>query len=172
MAVRIAPTAVVCKDARLEGNITIGEGCVVQPRAHIRAESGPIVVGAGTNIEENTTIVNRAEPGWVMVIGQGCTVEACAVLDSCTLADGVHVECKGQVGPGAVLGTGSVVGALCQVGPLEELPEAHILFGKDHTVRPMHPSSSQHFRALNEAQLRLLQHTLPSFHHLHQQAPA
>ena len=55
----IAPDAVVCDEATLEGDITIGPRCVVHPKAMLIAKDGPIVLGAGNLIEEYAKIVNR-----------------------------------------------------------------------------------------------------------------
>ena len=35
----------VCKAAVLTGDVTIGEGCIIHPTAHITAVDGPIVIG-------------------------------------------------------------------------------------------------------------------------------
>ncbi|RXW20457.1 hypothetical protein EST38_g5391 [Candolleomyces aberdarensis] len=51
--------AVVCQDVELKGDITIGAGTIVHPKATIFAIAGPIVIGAGCIIEEATIIVNR-----------------------------------------------------------------------------------------------------------------
>lgn len=56
---KIAPTAVVCNEAVLFGDITIGEGTVVHPKAVIVARSGPIVIGNNNIFEEQTVTHNR-----------------------------------------------------------------------------------------------------------------
>lgn len=56
---KIAPTAVVCNEAVLFGDVTIGEGTVVHPRAIIVARSGPIVIGNNNIFEEQTVIHNK-----------------------------------------------------------------------------------------------------------------
>ena len=55
----IAPDAVVCDEATLEGDITIGPRCVIHPKAVIVAKDGPIVFGEGNLVEEYSKIVNR-----------------------------------------------------------------------------------------------------------------
>ena len=56
----ISATAVVCADAVLEGDVTIGDETVVQPGAVIRALGGPIVIGQRNIVEERATIVYSA----------------------------------------------------------------------------------------------------------------
>lgn len=59
--------AVVCQDVELKGDITIGPGTVVHPKATIFAIAGPIVIGSGCIIEEAAIIVNRRKE--VMRVG-------------------------------------------------------------------------------------------------------
>ena len=56
---RISPDALVCHTATLDGDITIGARTVVHPKATIIAKDGPIVIGEGNLIEEQTIIVNK-----------------------------------------------------------------------------------------------------------------
>jgi len=51
--------AVVCQDVDLRGDITIGSGTIVHPKATIFAITGPIVIGTGNIIEEGAIIINR-----------------------------------------------------------------------------------------------------------------
>ncbi|VDO46901.1 unnamed protein product [Onchocerca flexuosa] len=66
----IASDAVVCKEAILEGEITIGSGTVVHPTAVIRATNGPIIIGENNNIEETSVIENLNENGETLLIGR------------------------------------------------------------------------------------------------------
>ena len=56
--IRIASSAVVCQEATLTGDITIGEGTIIQPKASIIAEAGPIIIGPNNIIEELVVIKN------------------------------------------------------------------------------------------------------------------
>lgn len=58
-SVKIMPGALVCEAAELRGDITIGARTVVHPKARIIAEAGPIVIGEGNLIEEQSEIVNK-----------------------------------------------------------------------------------------------------------------
>jgi dynactin-6 len=44
---------VVCQDVELKGDITIGSGTIVHPKATIFAIAGPIVIGVNCIIEED-----------------------------------------------------------------------------------------------------------------------
>ena len=76
---KIAKDAVVCSEAQLVGDVTIGEvvdlttsigseifpphtsgsRTVIHPTARILAEGGPIVIGDNNLIQEKVTIINR-----------------------------------------------------------------------------------------------------------------
>lgn len=76
--------AVVCQDVDLKGDITIGPGSVIHPKATIFALGGPIVIGSGCIVEEAAIIVNRRKE--VMRIGDnnlfeiGCRTWFAAVV--------------------------------------------------------------------------------------------
>jgi dynactin-6 len=55
----ISKGAVVCVEAEIMGNVTIGTGTVVHPKAKIIAEAGPIIIGENNLIEEQVVIINR-----------------------------------------------------------------------------------------------------------------
>ena len=63
------------------GQVTIGPRTVVHPKARIIAEAGPIFIGEGNLIEEQSEIINRAEEGEeaanvpVMIIGNNNVFE-------------------------------------------------------------------------------------------------
>ncbi len=48
----------MCQEAIISGDVTIGEGTVIHPRAKIIAEL-PIVIGPRNIIEEQVTIINK-----------------------------------------------------------------------------------------------------------------
>lgn len=58
-SIKVGVGAIVCEEAILKGDITIGSRTVVHPRASIIAEAGPIIIGEGNIIEEMATIMNR-----------------------------------------------------------------------------------------------------------------
>ena len=53
IAPRIDKTAWVAPDANLIGNVTLGAGASVWFGCTIRGDNEPIVIGEGTNVQEN-----------------------------------------------------------------------------------------------------------------------
>ena len=56
---KIAKGSVVCAEADLRGDVTVGSNAIIHPKARILAYGGPIVIGEGCLIEEQTVILNR-----------------------------------------------------------------------------------------------------------------
>ena len=53
------PSALICLDTDIRGEVTVGAGSVVHPRAAILAVGGPIVIGRNFVLEETAVLVNR-----------------------------------------------------------------------------------------------------------------
>lgn len=69
-------TALICQDTDLRGEITIGQGTVIHPKAAILAIGGPVIIGNNCVVEETAVIVNRYSPllpRGTVLIGQGET---------------------------------------------------------------------------------------------------
>ncbi|TEB39646.1 trimeric LpxA-like protein [Coprinellus micaceus] len=121
--------AVVCQDVELKGDITIGAGTIVHPKATIFAIAGPIVIGSGCIIEEATIIVNRRKE--VMRIGDenlfevGCRVECPSIGDHNTISARSRVHHTVRISNHCVIGVG------CLVVPIEDevLDDYTIVYG-------------------------------------------
>lgn len=95
----------VAADARLEGTIVMGAGCVVHPRASILVASGEVYFGDGCVVEENAEVLFRG-PGRATV-GGGSVVMVGAIVD--LVPD--------QPGEGEGEGGGQSVGEWCSFAP-------------------------------------------------------
>lgn len=54
----IAADTFICSDFVRQGRITFGSGCIVHPKAIIRAGTGSIVFGCNNIVEETALIEN------------------------------------------------------------------------------------------------------------------
>ncbi|VDP17544.1 unnamed protein product [Soboliphyme baturini] len=91
--VKVGNNCVVCAEAILIGNITIGDGTTIHPRAQIIAEAGPIIIGENNLIEENACIVNR-HVGNPLVIGNDNVFEIGSRCEASKVGDGNVIEMK------------------------------------------------------------------------------
>jgi carbonic anhydrase/acetyltransferase-like protein (isoleucine patch superfamily) len=88
-------TAFVHPDAVVIGDVVIGAESSIWPGAVLRADGGRIEVGARTSIQDGTVI--HTTPEAPTVVGDDCVIGHIVHLEGC------------RIGPGALVGSGSVV---------------------------------------------------------------
>ncbi|KAG6820855.1 hypothetical protein H0H93_010682 [Arthromyces matolae] len=155
--------AVVCQDVDLKGDITIGAGSIVHPKATIFAIGGPIVIGSGCIIEESSIIVNRKKE--VMRIGDdnlfeiGCRVEASSIGNSNTISTRARVHHTVR------LGSYCVIGAACLLVPTEDeiLPDYTVVFGPSAEKRTWSGRGKAQEADLRRKHAEYLREMLPKF---------
>lgn len=108
----IAPTATLVGDVTVEADASVWYGVV------LRADFGPIRIGAGANVQDNSvlhggpdgTIVGRgATIGHVCVV-HGCVIGADAVIgNGVTVQDGARIGARVLVAAGATIAPDTVV---------------------------------------------------------------
>ncbi|XP_065841673.1 dynactin subunit 6-like [Oscarella lobularis] len=165
----VAQGAVVCAEAEIKGDVTIGTGTVVHPKARILAEGGPIVIGENNLIEEQTVIRNRklsddeeeVTGGHVMIIGQNNVFEVGSCCEALYVGKNNIMEPKSHVGPRIKISDGCIIGAKCYVNSFEMLETNTVIYGDKCTrrVQSVHPPAQT-------LQLDFLTKILPNFHHL------
>lgn len=107
-APQIAASAFVAPNATLIGRVVIGENVGVWFNAVLRGDNEPIVIGAGSNVQECAVLHN--DPGFPLTVGQNVTIGHAAVVHGCTIGDG------SLIGIGAVVLNGARIGRQCLVG--------------------------------------------------------
>ena len=95
-SVFIAPTAVLLGDVQVEEGVSIWFGAV------LRGDHGTIIVGAGSNVQDNSTIHVPKEGS--TILGENVTIGHGAVLEGC------------RIGKGAIIGMGAVLLQGTQIG--------------------------------------------------------
>ena len=100
--------AFVAPDADLYGGITAGEDTSFWFHAVVRADDAPIVIGRGSNIQDNAVV--HVDEGFPVHIGEDVTVGHGAIVHGCTIGD------RTLIGMGAVILNGAVIGADCIIG--------------------------------------------------------
>jgi len=156
---KITPGALVCNEAEIAGNVTIGVRTVVHPKAKIIAESGPIIIGDGNLIEEQAVIINRSQNP--LTIGHNNVFEIGTHVEAIAIGDNNVFEAKTVVGPHVEVTHGCVVGALCKLTGTERIAENTIIFGQNNDRR-----RAAERPAPQMLQLDFLTKILPNYHHL------
>ncbi len=110
---RVDETAFVSAQAVLIGDVRVGPKSSVWPGAVIRADSGTITIGTGSNVQDNTVIHADDDA----TIGDGVTIGHGVVCHGKTIGDGC------LLGNGSVLNDGVVLGKGCLVAAGSVIPE-------------------------------------------------
>ncbi len=92
----IAPTATLIGDVTVHDGASVWFGCV------LRGDVSPIVIGARSNIQDNTVI--HGEDNCPTIIGEDVTVGHSAIIHAAT------------VGDRALIGMGAVLLSRCRIG--------------------------------------------------------
>ncbi|MFJ6938533.1 gamma carbonic anhydrase family protein [Streptomyces sp. NPDC101132] len=122
-----APTSVVI------GEVTLGAGASVWYHGVLRADCGPIVIGADSNIQDNCTV--HVDPGFPVTVGERVSVGHNAILHGCTVEDDVLIGMGSTVLNGAVIGAGSLVAAQALVPQGMVVPPGSLVAGVPAKVR-------------------------------------
>ena len=105
---QIDSTAFVAKGAAIYGNVTLKKESNVWYNATIRSVDDSIVIGEGTNIQDNAVV--HTDKGYTVTIGSFVTVGHGAIIHGCSIGD------NSLIGMGAIILNGSKVGNNCIVG--------------------------------------------------------
>ena len=130
---RIDPEAYIHPRAVLIGEVRIGPHSSVWPGAVLRADNGPIVIGARTSVQDGAVVhtqsVNHTR------IGSDCVIGHLAHLEGCLLEDLVLVGSGAVVLEAVICRSGSLVGAGAVVTPGTEVPTGAMALGVPARIR-------------------------------------
>ncbi|GHB78127.1 gamma carbonic anhydrase family protein [Streptomyces cirratus] len=122
-----APTSVVV------GDVTLGARSSVWYSAVLRADCGPISLGADSNVQDNCTL--HVDPGFPVTIGERVSIGHNAVVHGCTVEDDCLIGMGATVLNGAVIGAGSLVAAQALVPQGMVVPPGSLVAGVPAKVR-------------------------------------
>lgn len=105
-------------DAQVIGDVHLGEDVGIWFGAVLRGDNDPIVIGAGTNVQDGVMV--HTDPGKGVTVGDGCTIGHHAIIHGCTIGN------NSLVGMGATVLNGARIGANCLVGANALITEGKI----------------------------------------------
>jgi len=126
-APEIARDTWVAPDANLIGRVVLGAGASVWFGCTLRGDNEPIVVGAGSNVQENC--VMHTDMGFPLTIGPGCTIGHKAMLHGCTLGENTLVGMGATILNGARIGPDCLIGAGALITEGKEIPAGSLVMG-------------------------------------------
>lgn len=129
----IADGAFIAEGARVVGEVSIGRDSSVWYNAVLRGDSARIVIGAGSNVQDNVSV--HVDAGHPVVVGERVSIGHNAVVHGCTVGDGSLIGMGAVVLSGAVIGDGCLIagGAVVLGGTV--IPDGSLVAGVPAKVR-------------------------------------
>ena len=161
--VKLGLNCIICEDSKIQGDVTIGNGTIIHPRACIIAEDGPIIIGEQNLIEDKVIIINKNTSGSessVMQIGNSNVFEVGSRNESLNIGDSNVLEAKSFVGRQVVITNNCIIGAGCKVTHPETLAENSAFYGPDCALKISQGHQTQLL------QMEFLAKLLPNYHYL------
>ena len=124
---QVDKAAFVADNAVLAGDVTLAEGSSVWYGAVLRADTGRITIGAGSNVQDNAVL--HTGPGLDVVVGRNVSIGHSAVVHGCTVGDDCLIGMHATVLNGAVIGDGSLVAAGALVTENAVIPAGSLVVG-------------------------------------------
>jgi carbonic anhydrase/acetyltransferase-like protein (isoleucine patch superfamily) len=122
----------VAQNASIMGDVTLGAQSSVFYGAVLRGDIARIVVGEGSNIQDNA-IVHLADD-LDAIIGAWCTIGHAAIVHACTIEDECLIGMGATVLDGARIGARSIVGANSLVPQRFTCPPGSMVYGSPAKV--------------------------------------
>jgi carbonic anhydrase/acetyltransferase-like protein (isoleucine patch superfamily) len=142
---QLDPTAWVAPGASVIGRATLGAHSSVFYGAVVRADTDAIVLGSGSNLQDNVSV--HADVGVPTTIGSGVSVGHNAVLHGCTIEDDCLIGMSATVLNRSVIGAGSLVAAGTVVLEGTIVPPRSLVAGVPGKVRrPLTDDEVEHIR--------------------------
>lgn len=151
----IDPAAYVHETAEVIGKVKIGAQSSLWPYVVLRGDVEGIVIGEGTNIQDNTVI--HTDFGIPTSLGDWISVGHSVVLHGCRVGNHCLVGIGSIVLNNAVLEDEVFVAAGALVPPGMRVPARHMAMGIPAKVRPLKPEEIRHIHRNAEAYIGLLE---------------
>ena len=130
---KVDPSAFVAPTAVLIGDVEVGPQSSIWFGAVLRADNGPIRVGARTSIQDNA-VVHVSEHGKTL-IGDDVTVGHCAVMEDCDIKRFALIGSNATLLNGCTIGEGALIAAGSVVGERAEIPARTLAAGAPAKVK-------------------------------------
>ncbi len=122
----------VAPDANVIGQVILEDATSVWFGATLRGDNEPIIVGEGTNIQENCVL--HTDIGSPLTIGKNCTIGHKAMLHGCTIGDGSLIGMGATVLNNATIGKGCLIGAGALITEGKVIPDGTMVLGSPGKV--------------------------------------
>ncbi len=113
MTIERCDNVFIADNARVRGDVRLGENVNIWYAASIRGDVAPVVIGTGTNVQDNAVI--HCDAGYANVIGASVTIGHDAIVhghmvgDRCLIGMGAIILGHSRVGSDCLIAAGAVV---------------------------------------------------------------
>lgn len=137
----VAENAVLIGEVELKTDASIWFGAV------LRGDEGAIIIGKGSNVQDNAVLHNTA--GYTTVLGENVTVGHGAIVHGAAIGDCSLVGMGAVVMNGAVVGKDCVIGAGAVIREHMEIPDGSVVVGVPGKVVKESAEQNHETNALN-----------------------
>lgn len=124
----IADSTFIHPQAVIIGEVEIGAHCYVGAGAVIRGDNGKIIIGCGSNIQENAVL--HAEPESIAILEDNVLVGHSAIVHGpCLIKNQATIGMGALVSPGCEISEQSVLAAGSVLPPGKSVPPRQIAMG-------------------------------------------
>ncbi len=142
----IDPSAWIAPNATLIGDVTIGPRASVWYGAVLRGDMDRIVLGAGSNLQDNSVV--HTDWGKPAIIGENVGIGHAAIVHGATVGDGCLIGMGARLLNDSVIGDGAFVAAGALVLEGQEIPAGHVAMGVPAKDRgPMEEAMAERVRS-------------------------
>lgn len=146
---RLGRGVYIARGAVVLGDVTLGDGASVWYNAVLRGDINAIVVGAGSNVQDNAVL--HLADDLPCLLGAYVTVGHSAVVHACTIGDETLIGMNATVLDGAVIGNQCIIGAGAVVPPGMKVPDGSMVMGiPGKVVRALSPEQRAGLRGWAE----------------------
>jgi carbonic anhydrase/acetyltransferase-like protein (isoleucine patch superfamily) len=139
----------VAANATVVGDVTLAAQSSVFYGAVLRGDIARIVVGEGTNLQDNA-VVHLADD-LDAIIGAWCTIGHSAIVHACTIGDECLIGMGATILDGARIGARSLIGANALVTQGTVIPPGSLVYGAPaKVVSKLSEAEQQNLRAWAE----------------------
>ena len=122
----------IAEGARIVGDVTLEKNSSVWFNAVLRGDDDRIVVGEGSNIQDNCVL--HCDKNNPTIVGNNVSVGHLALLHGCTVGDNSLIGMHATVMNGAVIGKNCVIGAGALVTGGTVIPDNSVAVGSPARV--------------------------------------
>jgi carbonic anhydrase/acetyltransferase-like protein (isoleucine patch superfamily) len=117
----------VADSAEVIGNVQLEDDTSIWFKAVLRGDNELIRIARGSNIQDHCVL--HTDPGFPLVVGEGCTIGHRAILHGCTIGDHSLVGMGATILNGARIGRNCLIGAGALITEGKDIPDGSLVVG-------------------------------------------